>query len=92
MELQKGRFYNVILSCDGYYSQSRAKDVKIIKMSDEEKKQFNYDDINPTHTLVFYDCSCGIKKEIPGVIEKEDDKEIIFAVSKQKKYLIKNIG
>ena len=92
MELKPGKFYKIELSCEGYFSQARAKDVNIIELSEDEKKGFNYDDgINPTHLLVFYDCSCGVRKEIPGIIEKNND-EIIFAVSKQKKFKVKNLS
>ena len=92
MELKKGKFYKVELSCQGYYSQSRAKDVQIVELSENDKKNFNYEDgINPTHLLVYYDCSCGVRKEIPGIVEKNDNNEIIFAVSNLKKFKIKNI-
>lgn len=91
MELKKGRFYKVILKCGSFSSQARAKDVNLLEMSEKEKNQYNYEDISPTHTLVFYDCTCGGRKEIPGIIEKNDKDEIIFAVSKEKKFFIKEI-
>ncbi len=91
MDLKPGKFYSIILKCEGYFSQARAKDVKIIELSEKEKGRYSYDDINPTHSLIFYDCSCGVRKEIPGIIEKENENEIIFAVSTQKKFLIKNL-
>ena len=91
MELKKGRFYNVILKCGNFASQARAKDVDIVELSKEDKSKFNYDDISPTHTLLFYDCTCGGRKEIPGIIEKNENNEIIFAVSKEKKFIIREI-
>ena len=91
MELKRGKFYNVILKCGNFSSQSRAKDVNLLEISEQERAQFNYNDISPTHTLVFYDCTCGGRKEIPGIIEKNDENEIIFAVSKEKKFYIKEI-
>ena len=91
MKLIPGRFYTIELKCMNNYANIRAKDVNLIEMNETEKKNFNYDDISPTHYLVFYDCLCGIVREIPGIIEKNDDKEIIFAVSSQKKYHIKEL-
>ncbi len=79
MELKKGRFYTVILECEGFFSKARAKDVDIVKNNDED-------------VLVFYDCTCGVRKEIPGKIEKNDNNEIIFSVSDKKKYIVREIS
>ena len=91
MELKPGRFYNVILSCQGVGSKSRAKDVKITELDNEEKEKFKFDNITPTHRLIFYDCSCGGIKELIGYVE-ENDTHIIFSISPEKKFIIKELN
>ncbi len=91
MELKPGRFYNIILSCQGFGSQSRAKDVKILKLSEDEIENYSFYEEKPTHRLIFYDCTCGGMKELVGCVEK-DDKEIIFSISPEKKFIIKELS
>ncbi len=91
MELKPGRFYNIILSCQGFGSQSRAKDVKIIELDKDEIKDYDFYENKPTHRLIFYDCTCGGMKELVGTIEKNDT-DIIFSISSEKKFIIKELS
>ncbi len=91
MELKPGRFYNIILQCQGFGSQSRAKDVRIFKLDSDEAKKYSFDDYTATHRLIYYDCTCGGIKELTGAVEK-DDKEIIFGISKEKKFVIRELN
>ena len=91
MELKADRFYNIYLSCGGFRSLSRAKNVKIIELSEKDKNFFKTDYINPTHRLIFYDCICGTMKDLIGCIEEKDN-EIIFSVSEDKKFIIKELS
>ena len=91
MDLKPGRFYNVILSCQGVGSKSRAKDVKILPLDDNEKDIYNFNSVLPTHRLIFYDCTCGGFKELVGYIEQNDEK-IVFAISSEKKFIIQELN
>lgn len=91
MELKPERFYNIYLSCGGFRSLSRAKNVKIVNLSDKESEMLKTDYITPTHRLIFYDCICGTMKDLTGCVEKNDN-EIVFAVSDEKKFIIKELS
>ncbi len=91
MELKPGRFYNVILSCQGVGSKSRAKDVKILELDNDEKEKYKFDNVTPSHRLIFYDCTCGGIKELVGYVEENEEK-IIFAISPEKKFIIKELS
>jgi len=91
MELKPGRFYNIVLSCQGFGSQSRAKDVKILELSENESKNYDFYEIKPTHRLIFYDCTCGGMKELVGSVEKNEN-EIVFAISPEKKFIIRELS
>jgi hypothetical protein len=90
MEIKPERFYNIYLSCQGFSSLSRAKNIKILELSDDDKKILKTDYISPTHRLIFYDCTCGSMKDLVGCIEK-DNEEIVFSVSPEKKFIIKEL-
>jgi hypothetical protein len=91
MELKQGRFYNIVLTCQGFGSTSRAKDVRILNLEKDEAEKFAFDNVVPTHRLIFYDCTCGGMKELVGVVEK-DEEEIVFAISPEKKFIIKELS
>ena len=91
MELKPGRFYNIILSCQGFGSTARVKDVRISNLSKEESEKFSFEGTVPTHRLTFYDCTCGGMKELVGFIEKNED-EIIFGISNEKKFIIRELS
>jgi hypothetical protein len=91
MELKPGRFYNIILACQGFGSQSRVKDVKIFELSDKEIEEYDFYEVKPTHRLIFYDCTCGGMKELVGFIEKNEE-EIVFSITPEKKFIIKEIS
>ncbi|GEM_PF-2757836 len=91
MELKDGRFYNIVLSCQGIGAVSRAKDVKISELTLNEIEDCQYCDTKPTHRLTFYDCTCGGIKDLIGSIDKNDE-NIVFAISDQKKFIIKELS
>ena len=91
MELKPGRFYNIILTCQGFGSTSRVKNVRITNLDKNESEKFSFEGTVPTHRLTFYDCSCGGIKDIIGCIEKDED-EIVFTISSEKKFIIRELS
>ncbi len=77
-------FCRITMVGDDFSSQSRAKDVMIIPVTEPSAAE--------THQLRFYDCGCGAIRQVTGTVVAADAEKVVFQVGEGKKFVIEKLG